>query len=94
MDTEPKFTELISYLEAEFPGYDITRVEKGEFGTVLQLKSSEQVHIIRVQQAFLEDTPTDDIRRILAEFRLAPTLRDLGDFPITITINGCIFGYA
>jgi hypothetical protein len=94
MDTEPKFTELTSYLEAEFPGFDLTRVEKSEFGTVLQLKSSDQVHILHVQHAFLEQTPTEDIRVTLAEFRLAPTLRDLGDFPIAVTVNGCIFGYA
>ena len=57
----------------------------------LQLNSADQLHNIRVQRDFLECTPAEDIRVKLAEFRLAPTLRDLGDLPIAVTVNGCIF---
>ena len=91
MGTDPKLAEVIAYLKAQFPGFDMACLDDGEYETVLQLKSSDQRHNIRVQQAFLECTPAEDIRERLAEFRLAPTLRDLGDLPIAVTINGCIF---
>jgi hypothetical protein len=92
MDTEPKLNEIISYLGTEFPGFDLIRLDGDNSETVLQLKSSNQVHFVRVQAAFLKNTPTEDVARRLSEFRLAPTLRDLGNFPIAVTVNGCIFG--
>ncbi len=88
---ESKLAEVIAYLKAQFPGFDMACLDDGEYETVLQLKSSDQLHNIRVQRAFLECTPAEDIRERLAEFRLAPTLRDLGDLPIAVTVNGCIF---
>ena len=91
MSTELKLAELVSYLKDEFPGFTVTCLDNGECETVLQLRSSDQIHIVRVQEAFLERTPTNDIRVMLADFRTAQTLRDLGDFPIVVTINGCIF---
>ena len=91
MGADPKLSTVIAYLKAEFPGFDMVCLDDGEFEAVLQLRSSDQLHNIRVQRAFLECTPSEDIRVRLAEFRLAPTLRDLGDLPIAVTVNGCIF---
>ena len=91
MGTDPKLAEVIAYLKAEFPGFDIACLNDGEYETVLQLKSSDQLHNIRVQRDFLECTSAEDIPVKLTEFRLAPTLRDLAHLPIAVTVNGCIF---
>ena len=91
MGADPKLTEVIAYLKAEFPGFDIACLNDGEYETVLQLKSSDQLHNIRVQRDFLECTSAEDIPVKLTEFRLAPTLRDLAHLPIAVTVNGCIF---
>lgn len=91
MGTETKLAEVIAYLKAEFPGFDMACLDGGEYETVLQLKSADQLHNVRVQRNFLECTPAEDIRERLADFRLAPTLRDLGNLPIAVTVNGCIF---
>lgn len=91
MSADSKLSEVIAYLKAEFPGFDIACLGGEEYETVLQLKSADQVHNVRVQQDFLECTPAEEIQVKLAEFRLGPTLRDLGDLPIAVTVNGCIF---
>lgn len=93
MATDPKLIEVISYLKNEFPGFTVTCLEKGEFESVLQLKSLDRIHIVRVQENFLKSVPMGDLGIMLADFRLAQTLRDLGDFPIVLTVNGCIFGW-
>ncbi len=91
MGADPKLSEVVDYPKAEFPGFELACLDDGEFETVLQLKLSDQLHTIRVQRDFLECTPAEDIRERLSEFRLAPTLRDLGNLPIAVTLNGCIF---
>ena len=92
MGTDAKLAEVVSFLKNEFPGFAITRTDRSGHETVLELKSAGKVHIVYLQHSFLETTPVEDIQERLTGFRLAPTLRDMGDFPIVLSINGCIFG--
>jgi hypothetical protein len=91
MSTDLKLTEVISYLESEFPDFAVTRSDGPQGGAVLRLSSPAQVHIVHVEKEFLESVSTDDIQARLTEYRLASTLRDIGEFPIVVSINGCIF---
>jgi hypothetical protein len=87
---DPKLSEVIAYLTSEFPGYAVTWADKGDF-LVFQVASSDRVHNLHVQRTFLQSTPAEDIREHLIGFRLAPTLRDLGNLPILVTLSGCIY---
>ncbi len=87
---DPKLSEVIAYLTSEFPGYALTWEDKGEF-IVIQIASSNRVHNAHVQRTFLETTLAEDVRAHLVGFRLAPTLRDLGNLPILVTPSGCIY---
>lgn len=91
MSTDPKIIEITSYLESEFPGFAILRSKGANGEAVFRLSSGKDIHVVNVQQAFLESTSAADIKRRLEEFRLAGTLRDIGEFPIVVSINGCIF---
>lgn len=86
-----KLVSVMSYLRAEFPACEIIRAGENETEIVLQLVSSNHRHVIRVQRSFVEDTPTDEIIARLLSFRLSSVLRDLGDLPVFLTTNGCIF---
>ena len=86
-----KLGSVMSYLRAEFPAYEIIQVGDNETEVVLQLASSSHRHVVRVQRSFVEDTPEDEIIARLLGFRLSSVLRDLGDLPVFLTTNGCIF---
>lgn len=88
---EAGLAEVMSYLGIEFPHFDIARIHENEVEIVLQLKSSGQIHIVRVHRSFLEHTFEDEIGERLTNFRLAPVLRDLGNLPVALTPSGCIF---
>ena len=87
---DPKLSEVVAYLTSEFPGYAVTSADKGEF-IIFQVASSDRVHNVHVQRTFLESTLAEDVRPYLIGFRLAPTLRDLGNLPILVTPSGCIY---
>jgi hypothetical protein len=87
---DPKLSEVIAYLTSEFPGYAVTWVDNGKF-IVLQVASSDRIHNLHVERTFLESTLAEDVRAHLIGFRLAPTLRDLGNLPIMVTPSGCIY---
>jgi hypothetical protein len=91
MSTDLQIKEVISYLETEFPGF-VVNPSVGTKGDVrFGLSSPDQEHVVFVEQRFLEGVRAEDIKAQLDEFRLAATLRDIGEFPIVISINGCIF---
>jgi len=90
--TDPKLAEVISYLKREFPDFQITQAEGQGAETVFKLESAGRVHVLRLRREFLESAVIEDIHELLAGFRLAPTLRDIGEFPIVVSANGCIFG--
>jgi len=91
MSTDLKLTKVISYLEAEFPGFTMTRTDGPQGAVVLRLASSAKVHVVYVEKEFLESISIDDVQARITEYRLAATLRDVGEFPIVVSNNGCIF---
>ena len=91
MSTDLQIREVISYLETEFPDFVVTLSHAPKGDVKFGLSSPEQDHVVFVEQSFLEGVRADDIKAQLDEFRLAATLRDIGEFPIVISIDGCIF---
>ena len=92
MGIDMKLAEVVSFLKNEFPGFAITLTDRPGPETIFELKSAGKVHVIHLQHAFLETIAVEDIQERLMGFRLAPTLRDMGAFPIIVSVNGCIFG--
>lgn len=92
MGANPKLMQVISYLDAEFPGFSVAQSDgRNEGEIVLRLKSQDQVHVTIVQRDFLDGVALEDIHVRLEEYRLAATLRDIGEFPIILSKSGCIF---
>lgn len=92
MRTDPKLLQVISYLNVEFPGFSVAQSDgKNEDEIVIRLELLGQTHVAIVQQAFLDAVAIEDLHIRLEEYRLAATLRDIGEFPIIVSTSGCIF---
>lgn len=88
-----KLEEVISFLKSEFPDFTINRSDVREMETVLELTSGRKRHILRLRHELLNSTPIEDIPARLSGFRLVQTLRDMEDFPIIVSANGCVVGW-
>jgi hypothetical protein len=91
MSTDPQIREVLSYLKSEFPESVATVSNAVSGETKIRLTAAAQEHVLIIEQPFLEDFAAEEIKTKLSEFRLAATLRDVGEFPIIVSVNGCIF---
>lgn len=91
--TNTKLEEVVSFLKNEFPDFEINQSDVREMETVLELTSGRKRHILRLRHELLKNTSIEDIPARLSGFRLVQTLRDLEDFPIIVSANGCVVGW-
>lgn len=91
MSDEAKISEVEKYLGNEFPGAGI-EVTRGEDGYVaFHVADGAGVYILSVVPEFLADRGADEVAAQLPEFRVAETMRNMGDFGILLTNSGCVF---
>ena len=91
MSTNAKLDDVLAYIKSEFPDFSITKTNPTDRDTFIEIKSAAMVHRIHIQHDFLDNTPMNEIRDRLKGFRLAQILREMGNFPIIVSVNGCIF---
>ncbi len=82
---------VLSYLNVEFPEFDIQEEEDKE-SYCFRLTSQSDSHFIRVMHSATESSKASEIGLQLEQYAVASTMRGLGDFPVVVTEQGCIFG--
>lgn len=82
---------VLSYLEVEFAGFDIQE-EQDKESYCFRLTKQADSHFIRVMYSATQSSDASEIAPQLEQYAVASTMRGLGDFPVVVTEQGCIFG--
>jgi len=82
---------ILSYLKAEFPDFNIEEETEDE-SYCFRLISQSDTHFLRVMYSATEGVDSEEMVSLLDQYTVASTMRGLGDFPVVVTEQGCIFG--
>ncbi len=83
---------LESCLGEEFPGYSIEGRQAEQGGYLFRISKSEQHHTLYVDETAVAGKDTEDLRTFFYNCDVASVLRHVGDFTVSLTDSGCIFG--
>jgi hypothetical protein len=90
MSNETKFEIVRKFMSSNFPDFAIdSREESGRYR--FELTKADTRHLILVSREFLDAFEAWDIHMRLSNYNVAAVAQSLGEFPILITTNGCIF---
>jgi len=82
---------VLSYLKGEFSEFDIQEEQDKESYCFRLIKQTD-THFIRVMYSATESSEASDIAAQLEQYAVASTMRGLGEFPVVVTEQGCMFG--
>jgi hypothetical protein len=82
---------VLSYLKVEFAEFDIQE-EQEKDSYCFRLTKQSDTHFIRVMYSATESSEASEIGPLLEQYAVASTMRGLGDFPVVVTEQGCMFG--
>ena len=82
---------IISYLENEFPEHTINE-EPSEDSYCFRVLTENSSYFLRVMYTAILSENSNDIVELLEQYAPANTMRGLGDFPVVVTEQGCMFG--
>jgi hypothetical protein len=82
---------VLSYLKVEFSEFDIQE-EQEKDSYCFRLTKQSDTHFIRVMYSATENSEASEIGPQLEQYAVASTMRGLGDFPVVVTEQGCMFG--
>jgi len=82
---------VLSYLKVEFPEFGIQE-EQDKESYCFRLTNQSDSHFIRVMYSATESSEASEIGLQLEQYAVASTMRGLGDFPVVVTEQGCMFG--
>jgi hypothetical protein len=90
MSNETKFEIVRKFISSNFPGFTISGREESDRYR-FDLSKADTRHLILVSREFLDAVEAQDIDMRLSNYDVAAVAQSLGEFPILITTNGCIF---
>jgi len=82
---------VLSYLKVEFSEFDIQE-EQEKDSYCFRLTKQSNSHFVRVMYTATQSSEASEIGQQLEQYAVASTMRGLGDFPVVVTEQGCIFG--
>ncbi|MDW3094968.1 MAG: hypothetical protein R8G33_04760 [Gammaproteobacteria bacterium] len=82
---------VLSYLQIEFSDFEIQE-EQDKESYCFRLINQTDSHFIRVMYSATQSRDANEIGPQLEQYAVASTMRGLGDFPVVVTEQGCIFG--
>ena len=82
---------VLSYLKIEFSEFDIEEQQDKE-SYCFRLTKQTDSHFIRVMYSATQSSDASEIGAQLEQYAVASTMRGLGEFPVVVTEQGCIFG--
>ena len=87
----PTRDAILEYLKQEFPVCEITEEEHDD-SYCFRLKDKASSYYLRVMFSAVLDVNANSIMSLLEQYAAANTMRGLGDFPVVVTEQGCMFG--
>jgi hypothetical protein len=90
MSNEQKLEVVRNFMSSTFPGFAIQGREEADRYRFELLKDDSK-HVILVSKQFLDACEAHDIPTRLSNYSIALVAQNLGDLPILVTTNGCIF---
>ena len=82
---------ILTYLQSEFPDFAIEEQQEQD-SYCFSLVAGSNTHFLRVMYSATVDVSKDDLITQLEQYSVASTMRGLGEFPVVVTEQGCIFG--
>ena len=82
---------IIAYLNDEFPSFEILEKEQ-EDSYCFKLEGESRAYFLRVMFSAILVEENQSIAVLLNQYAAADTMRGLGDFPVVVTEQGCMFG--
>lgn len=82
---------ILEYLGDEFPAYTIHE-ETQEDSYCFKLEGDSRAYFLRVMFSAVASDDEKSIAMLLTQYAAADTMRGLGDFPVVVTDQGCMFG--
>jgi len=82
---------VLSYLKVEFSEFDIQE-EQEKDSYCFRLTKQSDSHFVRVMYSATQSIEASEIGPQLEQYAVASTMRGLGDFPVVVTEQGCMFG--
>ena len=82
---------IVCYLKKEFPDHTINE-ETSEDSYCFRLLKNAGSHYLRVMFSAMHSDNAGDIQALLEQYAPADTMRGLGEFPVVVTEQGCMFG--
>lgn len=82
---------ILDYLQSEFPDFQIEEQEESE-SYCFRLNLESNTHFLRVMFSATIGSDAKQMLILLDQYTVASTMRGLGDFPVVVTEQGCMFG--
>lgn len=82
---------ILEYLNHEFPAYEIVEQAQDD-SYCFKLEGESSTHFLRVMFSAILVDEDQSITVLLNQYAAADTMRGLGDFPVVVTEQGCMFG--
>ncbi len=82
---------VLHYLRNEFSGFDIQEEPDNE-SYCFRLSKQPDTHFLRVLYSATQSCDAGGIGTLLEQYAVAGTMRNLGEFPVVVTEQGCMFG--
>jgi hypothetical protein len=82
---------VLLYLKTEFSEFDIQE-EQDKESYCFRLTKQSDTHFIRVMYSATQRCEASEIGSQFEQYAVASTMRGLGDFPVVVTEQGCMFG--
>ena len=82
---------IMAYLQSEFPTFNIEE-QLEEESYCFRLTSESSSYFLRVMYSVTQGLSKEEMLVQFEQFAVASTMRSLGDFPVVVTEQGCMFG--
>ena len=82
---------ILNYLQMEFPDFAIEEQQEQE-SYCFRLTRETNTHFVRVMYSATHGNDATQLTMQLEQYSVASTMRGLGDFPVVVTEQGCMFG--
>ena len=83
--------QILAYLQQEFPNADICE-ESQDDSYGFRVKEQSNSYYLRVMFDAVQTNGFASVTEMLEQYAPANTMRGLGDFPVVVTEQGCMFG--
>ena len=83
---------IVTYLKSEFPTFNAQEQQEEDSYCFRLTNESTGSYFVRVMFSVTQGINEEQMNTLLEQYAVAATMRSLGDFPVVVTEQGCMFG--